>query len=384
MRVAGLFAGIAGLERGLEEQDFESVLFCECDPGAQQVLRYKYPDVPFVSDVRDIDRLPADTQLVTAGFPCQDLSQAGGTRGINGSKSGIVEHLFRILAKHDVPHVLIENVPFMLQLQKGSAIQFVTESLARLGYNWAYRVVDARAFGLPQRRERVFILASRQTEPWHALFEEAVMPAYPAFDTKFAVGFYWTEGTRGLGWAVDAVPTLKGGSTVGIPSPPAIWLPNGRIVKPSLQDAERLQGFPADWTLPAELVARTGYRWKLVGNAVSVRTASWVGRRILNLETGRRTKVANFPILSGKSWPSAAYGTKDGARCGVKISTWPRKEPQEHLEGFLGNQCEDLSFRAVSGFLKRLQAGTLRYPPEFLRALIAHKSRMEELEQHAV
>ncbi len=61
--------------------------------------------------------------------------------------------------------------------------------------------------------------------------------------SQFPCGFYWTEGIRGLGWAVNAVPTLKGGSTVGIASPPAVRLPSGEIVTPGLIDAERLQGF---------------------------------------------------------------------------------------------------------------------------------------------
>src|SRR5690606_35704194 len=82
---------------------------------------------------------------------------------------------------------------------------------------------------------------------------------------RTSFGFYWTEGIRGLGAAVDAVPTLKGGSTIGIPSSPAILLPNGRVVTPDIRDAERLQGFPADWTQPAETVARKSVRWKLVG-----------------------------------------------------------------------------------------------------------------------
>src|SRR5213076_10234 len=97
--------------------------------------------------------------------------------------------------------------------------------------------------------------------------------------TDFPCGFYWTEGIRGLGWAVNAVPTLKGGSTVGVPSPPAIWMPAGEIVTPSLCDVERLQGFETDWTKPAEKVVRPSLRWKLVGNAVSVPVAAWLGRR---------------------------------------------------------------------------------------------------------
>src|SRR5207249_4279742 len=91
-----------------------------------------------------------------------------------------------------------------------------------------------------------------------------------------------TEGTKGLGWGIDVVPTLKGGSTLGIPSPPAILMPDGRIVTPDIRDAERLQGFTADWTSCAvdNPEKRNGPRWKLVGNAVSVPVAEWLGRRL--------------------------------------------------------------------------------------------------------
>ena len=92
-------------------------------------------------------------------------------------------------------------------------------------------------------------------------------------------GFYWTEGLRGLGWAIDAVPTLKGGSTLGIPSPPAIWIQGQRTspTNPDIRDAERLQGFPSDWTEVARENGGRGARWKLVGNAVSGR--GYLGRR---------------------------------------------------------------------------------------------------------
>ena len=77
-------------------------------------------------------------------------------------------------------------------------------------------------------------------------------------------GFYWTEGVRGLGWAPDAIPTLKNGSTIGIASPPAILLPWGEVMTPDIRDAERLQGFAEDWTLPAESVSLDlRLRWSL-------------------------------------------------------------------------------------------------------------------------
>src|SRR6202044_1167011 len=102
--------------------------------------------------------------------------------------------------------------PFMLQLDRGKAMRHLTEMLGALGYRWAYRVVDARAFGLPQRRHRVLMLASRSEDPRPVLFgQDAGAPAEPE-GIDYPCGFYWTEGIRGLGWAIDAVPTIKGGS----------------------------------------------------------------------------------------------------------------------------------------------------------------------------
>jgi DNA (cytosine-5)-methyltransferase 1 len=133
---------------------------------------------------------------------------------------------------------MLENVPFMLQLEKGEAMRYLTAWLDKHGYTWAYRVLDARAFGLPQRRQRVILLASKTEDPREVLFQgNEGMPPTPSYQ-EFPSGFYWTEGQRGLGWAPDAVPTLKGGSGLGIPSPPAIRFLDGFIGTPSLRDAE--------------------------------------------------------------------------------------------------------------------------------------------------
>ena len=94
--VAGLFAGIGGIELGLREAGASTELLCEWWEPAQRVLTHHFPDVPVVGDVRELDRLP-DVDLVAAGFPCTDLSQAGRTKGISGEASGLVAEVFRLL-----------------------------------------------------------------------------------------------------------------------------------------------------------------------------------------------------------------------------------------------------------------------------------------------
>jgi DNA (cytosine-5)-methyltransferase 1 len=207
---------------------------CEKDPAARAVLRAHFPDVIIWPDVRDVKRLPAETDMVVAGFPCQDLSQAGKTNGIAGDNSGLVGEALRIVGRNKPQWVLFENVPFMLRLQRGAAIRYITEYLAEKGYHWAYRVIDTRAFGIPQRRKRVFLLASLEHDPGAVLFQGDHSFTEPDAVRAPAFGFYWTEGNRGLGWAADAIPTLKGGSGFGIPSPPAIWWKGKGLVTPTM------------------------------------------------------------------------------------------------------------------------------------------------------
>lgn len=365
LRVAGLFAGIGGIELGLSRSGHEAALLCENDAGANAVLAHHFPDVQKSDDVCSLASLPRGTELVAAGFPCQDLSQAGATRGIEGERSGLVTHVFRLLRKSQVPWVLIENVPFMLRLGRGAAMDFIVQNLEQLGYSWAYRIIDTRAFGLPQRRERVFVLASLEEDPAPILLASNKTPTPDPDHQGRPCGFYWTEGVRGLGWAVDAVPTLKGGSTIGIPSPPALWMPDGRFVTPDIRDAERMQGFRAGWTKPAESVARAGHRWKLVGNAVTVDVVEWIGKQLVSARGGS----APLPLseIEG-AWPRAAFGSR-GARYAVEVGSWPVARRARSIDEFLQHDTRDLSLKAISGFARRLSSSTLRAPQEFREAL---------------
>lgn len=379
MKAVGLFAGIGGIELGLTAAGHETLLLCEIDPGACAVLARRFPAVPLVRDIREIGSLPRETELVAAGFPCQDISQAGMTAGIDGQRSGLIHEVFRLLRKRPAPWVLLENVPFMLQLNRGKAMEVIAREFETLGYSWAYRVVDSRAFGLPQRRKRVYFLAARSGDPRAILFGDVASDPSERTHAGKACGFYWTEGLRGLGWAVDAVPTLKGGSTVGIPSPPAIWLPGGDIVTPDIRDAERMQGFAPDWTLPAEEVVRPTFRWKLVGNAVSVPVAAWIGKRLSRPKQAAEGRES--ALVSGTPWPHAASYTPAGGRRTWLVGQYPTHPRAVSLMEFLRYPPKALSLRATRGFLSRLEQSGLDYPPEFLTALKAHAARLDQPNQ---
>lgn len=377
--VAGLFAGIGGIELGLQESGAQAKLLCEWWDPAQAVLRERFVGTPLVGDVREVDRLP-DVDLVTAGFPCTDLSQAGRTKGIAGEASGLVEEVFRLVAGRRVPLLLLENVRNMLVLDKGEAMRFLVDELESLGYRWAYRLVDSRFTGVPQRRQRVIFLASQDLDPRSVLFaDEAAQPDDDFFNDDL-YGFSWTEGLRGLGWARDAVPTLKAGSTIGIPSPPAIWNPHGplgrRIVTPLVTDAERLQGFPQGWTEPAnEVSSRKGTRWKLAGNAVTVGVSRWVGER---LQDPGEPALDGRPLNPGDRWPTAAYGS-NGKAWAVNLSLWPRHDPYTHLSELVDvDSAPPLSARAASGFYSRTQRASLNFVEQFIIDIAEHAEFMSE------
>jgi DNA (cytosine-5)-methyltransferase 1 len=375
LSVAGLFAGIGGIELGFQRAGHESVMLCECWDPARATLDARFPNVPVEPDVRALRSLPK-TDVVTAGFPCQDLSQAGRTKGIRGRQSGLVGEVFRLLSRRHPRWLVLENVLFMLQLDRGRAMKYLVDELEAMNYRWAYRVVDSRFAGVPQRRQRVLFVASRTEDPRAVLFADDSSPRDEAWYRDDAYGFYWTEGLRGLGWARDAVPTLKGGSTIGIGSPPAVWLPRARsgrrFLLPTIEDGEALQGFLRGWTAPARHFGRSGDRWKLVGNAVTVGVAQWLGKRLA--APGTPLDVGEKPHTGGP-WPSAAYGS-NGVMQRVDLSMWPRRNRYRHLADVLNfAEMKPLSHRGATGFRDRLDRGNLYAPDEFRLDLKDHVER---------
>jgi len=375
MRVGSIFSGIGGFEVGLAKAGHPTEFMCEIDPGALAVLRAHFgDDSEIVEDVTQMRSIPASIELLVAGFPCINLSLAGFKQGIEGPHSSLVRHVFRLLERKRVPTVVLENVPFMLHLNRGEGMLVLIEEFERLGYRWAYRVVDALGFGLPQRRERVFLVASRVLDPRGVLLADNFAGPPPVSQARRrATGFYWTEGIRGIGWADEAVPTLKGGSTVGIPSPPALWVRGQGMYVPDIRDAERMQGFAPRWTEPAGKVAREGHRWKLIGNAVSTRVIEWIGHRLT--EPGTYQPGLDLPLEECRTLPSAAWS--DGTRryVAARITKWAAIRKRGPLLDWLEFEPKPLSAKAARGLLERTGRSRLNFRPRFLEDLAAHVDR---------
>lgn len=366
MRVSSLFSGAGGFELGFGPAH-ETVLLNDVADDAKMVLESRFPGVPLIADVRAVRAEDVESSdAIIAGFPCQDVSIVGGQQGLAGVRSALVEHVFRLAAATRPDVILLENVQSIRFVHGGRVLSYLMHAAEQLGYAWAYRTLDSRAFGLPQRRRRFYFLAQKNADPGETLLSDAgthLLPNKPVLTRP--VGFYWTEGRAGHGLTDDAIPPLKAGSTIGIPSPPAVLFPDGSVKVPTIETAERLQGFPAGWTEAAP----QRLRWRLVGNAVSPPAISWISDRMSTPEPWDRAIA--IPMPDHPTWPLAGWGDGQGTRLAVRVGEAPSDARPGRLSD--GNfTWNDISERALSGFVKRAREGRLRYPPGFLELLEAH------------
>jgi DNA mismatch endonuclease Vsr len=271
----------------------------------------------------------------------------------------------------------LENVPNLLVLHGGAGMRFITGMLEDLGYYWAYRTVDSRFTGVPQRRPRIIMLAGKDDGVVSRLLgEDSIEPASLKPQLHDPHGFYWTEGRTGLGLVRLAVPTLKGGSTLGLPSAPAIWLPANqagrKFVLPTVEDGEALQGLPRGWTSAARRADERDLRWKLVGNAVTVGVARWIGERLSLHEVPRYDGEADQSIDRSRRWPKAGWGSSEAARKSP-VSAFPRRANVEPIGKVVAiDEATALSHRATAGFLSRLDESGRRVSEELYAHLEEH------------
>jgi DNA (cytosine-5)-methyltransferase 1 len=169
-----LFAGIGGFELAMRNVGIPTIASCEIDPKAQQVLKTHFPNTHIFDDIQTLngkDLINAGfkpkTGIITAGFPCQDLSVAGKRAGLNGQRSGLFWHIVRLLEQTQTEWFLLENVPGLLTSNNGRDFGTALRALVECGYSVGWRVLDAQYFGVPQRRRRIFILGNRSGNGEH-------------------------------------------------------------------------------------------------------------------------------------------------------------------------------------------------------------------------
>lgn len=154
-RVLDLFAGIGGFSLGLERAGMQTVGFCEIDQFCQQVLAKHWTGVPIHGDITTLAFKPGSADVITGGFPCQDVSLAGKRAGLAGSRSGLYRELVRAIRVVRPRHAIMENVAALLSDGMGT----VLGGLAEIGADAEWDCVPACAVGAPHERDRVWIVA---------------------------------------------------------------------------------------------------------------------------------------------------------------------------------------------------------------------------------
>jgi DNA (cytosine-5)-methyltransferase 1 len=321
-----LFSGIGGFDLGFERAGMRPAWQVEINERCNQVLARHWPNVQRYGDVRDVGRDGLESvDVICGGFPCQDLSVAGRRDGLAGERSGLWFEFLRVIEELKPEWVVIENVPGLLSSNGGRDLAIILSGLENCGYWWAYRTLDAQFFGVPQRRRRVFIvgcltrgraqqvLFERESSPWDiapgrdagASITQALtgrLGGGGADDNKAQAGFYiaptlsahppryigneealcfeprYARNGRGVPSSVAA--PLKYTDNTGDAVQRVAGLFGVRRLTPL--ECERLQGFPDDWTNVNGMSDSARYR--MLGNAVAVSVAEWIGRRLARTE----------------------------------------------------------------------------------------------------
>jgi DNA-cytosine methyltransferase len=228
MRFVSLFAGVGGFDLGLELAGHECIAQVEIDKHCRQVLDRHWPDVPKHDDVRSAiefaDRvgLVGRTDLVCGGFPCQDVSVAGKRAGLAGERTGLFWDALAFTTHVQAGWLLLENVPGLLTSNQGRDFGTILLALADAGLpHIEWKVLDSQFFGVPQRRRRVFLVASAahpgrrplltesEGREWHpASFRTAGQDT--AGTAEGSIGFSHNQGLD-IQPSTRAFPTLRSG-----------------------------------------------------------------------------------------------------------------------------------------------------------------------------
>jgi DNA (cytosine-5)-methyltransferase 1 len=293
LKVASFFAGIGGFYLGFEQAGMEVVFQCEINPFCQKILKKHWPTVELFGDIKKIspDNIPKSAQVWCGGFPCQDLSLAnqGKRKGLDGERSGLFYRYAELVAYHKPKWIVIENVPGLLNSHRGEDFRILLEKLDEFGYGLSWRVFDAKYFGTPQRRRRVYLVGSLGS----------LRSAQVLFESEpFAI----TAGQGGI-----AAETLTGESAKNLADPNQFVFQHAGIGrKPSAgPQAKGWRNDGESYTLDsrgsADAVCKTldafrvrdasglserldGNRYRAVGNAVCVHVAKWLGERIVAVD----------------------------------------------------------------------------------------------------
>jgi DNA (cytosine-5)-methyltransferase 1 len=154
MTHGSLFSGIGGFEEGAKRAGIETIWNCEFEQYQRNVLLNKFGKSEQYADIRTMQN-PGYVDIISGGFPCQDISVAGKMEGIKGERSGLWSEMFRIIRCVRPKYAIIENSPALLI----RGFEQVLCDLSEIGYNVEWQCISNIAFGYPHKRERLYAIA---------------------------------------------------------------------------------------------------------------------------------------------------------------------------------------------------------------------------------
>ena len=240
---------------------FTCVGCSEINKYASELLKQKFPNVKNYGDATKInsEELP-DFDMLCGGFPCQAFSIAGKRRGFEDTRGTLFFEIARILKIKRPKIILLENVKGLLNHEKGETFRIILQTLDELGYEVQWMVLNSKFFGVPQNRERVFIIGSLRGEPKPKILsfrEDAQIPVERQGKVSPTITKrYYKQG--------QSDPYIVNEKEI-------------RIRKLTPTECERLQGFPDGWTKGFS----DTQRYKMMGNAVTVNVVQAIATQLL-------------------------------------------------------------------------------------------------------
>lgn len=262
-----LFCGIGSFHQSLKRHGHECVMACDIDPSARATYQANHGLAP-LGDIYHID--PATLppyDLICAGFPCQPFSQAGKHKGLDDERGTVFYQIMKFLdhsiqTHHTYPLLLLENVPALLRHDHGHTLQRLSQAIESRGYHISYKVLKCSDYGIPQMRRRIFLLASKEEIPttlWDFTEHQQQTTLSKYLGKPFRRETAFTIRCGGRQSAIDNRHNWDG-YWLENPESPETPIP----YRLSIEDALRLQGFPADFQLHGTLTQQ----WKQLGNTI--------------------------------------------------------------------------------------------------------------------
>jgi len=267
-------SGVAGLELGFPK-DWECVGFAEIDKYASAILKYHFPNIKNYGDVYAIKwkEIP-DFDLLSGGTPCQDLSIAGKRAGLAGSRSRLFFEFIRALKEKKPKYFIWENVKGALSSNEGFDFVRVLLEFSEAGYNLWWQVLNAKDFGVPQNRERIFIVGFREESPPEVFFKPEnsgkadELQNKPIEITKNQAQAHRVYSTEGIAIALRSNGGGEGGKT-GL-----YQISSKQIRRLTPVECERLMSWKDNWTRYGidekgnKFELSDTQRYRLIGNGV--------------------------------------------------------------------------------------------------------------------